>query len=135
MAWTTPKTNWQSGDYCTYVDINRIWGNIAYLYNAIGVTQLHPSLTPNLTVSSTLSLDDYNFTQEEVFYLYDLLGGLSDYTFIFNKSINSAPWGSADLNTLESLLLECKDIVDSGNYTLNYVYAGAGTYCSDNDLL
>lgn len=135
MAWTTPKTNWQSGDYCTYVDINRIWGNLLYLYNEIGVTPPHPTMQPTLTASANLTVNGYNYTQEEVYHLYGLLGCTGEYPFIFNKTQNSAPWGSTDLNTIESILLECKDIVDEGNYILNYVYAGAGMYCDNNDLI
>lgn len=31
MAWTTPKTDWQSTDYINYGDINRIVNNLKYL--------------------------------------------------------------------------------------------------------
>ena len=134
-SWITPKTNWQSGDYCTYVDINRIWNNLLYLYETIGVTPPHPTMLPTLTVSLSLTVSGYNHTQEEVYQLYGLLGCTGEYPFIFNKTVNSAPWGSTDLNTIESILLECKDIVDEGNYILNYVYAGAGMYCDNNDLI
>lgn len=134
-SWITPKTNWQSGDYCTYVDINRIRNNILYLYEAVGVTPLHPTMLPTLTVGTVLTVTGYNRIQEEFYQLYGLLGCTGEYPFIFNKTLNSAPWGSTDLNTIESILLECYDIVDSGDYMLNYVYAGAGTYCSNNDLL
>lgn len=134
-SWITPKTNWQSGDFFTYVDINRILNNILYLYDAIGVTPLHPTYLPTWTSANYLYVAGYNWVQEEVFQLYGLIGGTSDYQFIFNKTINSAPWGSTDLNTIESILLECKDIVDEGNYILNYVYAGAGMYCDNDDLI
>lgn len=33
MAWITPKTNWQDGDYFDKDDYNRIIGNVDYLYN------------------------------------------------------------------------------------------------------
>lgn len=134
-SWITPKTNWQSGDYCTYVDINRIWNNLLYLYDAIGVTPPHPTMTPTLTVTASLTVSGYNRTQKEVYQLYGLLGCMGEYPFIFNKTQNSAPWSSTDLNTIESILLECKYIVDEGNYILNYVYAGAGMYCDNNDLI
>lgn len=32
MAWTTPFTNWSNGNRFTYNDMNRITGNINYLY-------------------------------------------------------------------------------------------------------
>ena len=134
-SWITPKTNWQSGDFCTYVDVNRIRNNILYLYEAIGVTPLHPTMLPNLTVNHWLSYTGYNWIQEEVYHLYSLIGCDTEYPFIYNKTINSSPWSSTDLNTIESILLECKDIVDEGNYILNYVYAGAGMYCDNNDLI
>ena len=134
-SWITPKTNWQSGDFCTYVDINRILNNILYLYDEIGVTALYPTWTPNNTVTNYLYPTAYNWIQEEVYQLYGLIGCTSVYPFIYNKTWNSAPWGSVDLNTLESILLECKTIVDSGDYELNYVYAGTEMYCSDNDLI
>ena len=134
-SWITPKTNWQSGDFCTYVDVNRIRNNILYLYEVIGVTPLYPTMLPNLTANHGLTVTGYNWIQEEVYQLYGLIGCNSEYPFIYNKTINSSPWSSTDLNTIESILLECKDIVDEGDYILNYVYAGAGTYCSNNDLL
>ena len=134
MAWSTPKTNWTSGDFCTYVDINRIFGNIDYLYNAIGVTPLH-GLQPNLGVTATLTVDRCNYTQEEVFNLYNLIGCTSEYDFIFNKTINSTPWSSSDLNTIESILLECKNIVDSGDYSINLDYAGTELYADNDSLL
>lgn len=134
-SWITPKINWASGDFCTHVDVNRILNNILYLYEQIGITPLHPTFTPTLVSSNYLTYIGYNWVQEEVFHLYGLIGGLSDYSYIPNKTINSSPWGSADLNTLESLLLECKDIVDEGDYILNYIYAGAGMYCDNDDLI
>ena len=134
-SWITPKTNWSSGDFCTHVDINRIRNNILYLYEQIDVTPIYPTMLPTLDAGNYLYVNGYNHIQEEVYQLYDLLGCTGEYPFIFNKTLNSAPWGSTDLNTIESILLECKDVVDSGDYTLNYVYAGSGTYCSNNDLL
>lgn len=134
MAWITPKTNWTSGDFCTYVDINRIITNIKYLYNEIGVAELYPSLRPVMTANSVMTYTRCNQIQEEVFSLYNLIGCTSEYQFIFAKNLNSTPWGSVDLNTIESVLLECKNVVDSGDYTLNYVYAGDGLYCS-NELI
>ena len=134
-SWITPKTNWQSGDFCTYVDINRILNNILYLYDEIGVTALYPTWTPTNTVTNYIYPPGYNYIQEEVYQLYGLIGCTSVYPFIYNKTWNSAPWGSVDLNTIESILLECKTIVDSGDYELNYVYAGTEMYCSDNDLI
>ena len=133
-SWITPKTNWQSGDFFTYVDANRIRNNILYLYDAIGVTPLYPTMLPDLIVNSYLTYNGYNYIQEEVFHLYGLLGCTSDYQYILNKTINSSPWSSTDLNTIDSLLLECYDIVDSGDYTLNYAYTGTEMY-ADNDVL
>lgn len=134
MAWITPKTNWTSGDFCTYVDINRIITNIKYVYSEIGVAELYPSLRAVMRANSTLTDTRCNQIQEEVFSLYNLIGCTSEYQFIFAKNLNSTPWSSADLNTIENILLECKNIVDSGDYTLNYVYAGDGLYCS-NELI
>jgi len=133
-SWITPKTNWQSGDFCTYRDVNRIRNNILYLYEVIGVTPLYPAALPNLTVNVGLTVDGFNYVQTEVYHLYDLIGCITEYPFIYNKTINSSPWSSTDLNTIESILLDCKTIVDSGNYTLNYTYAGADMYCN-NDVL
>lgn len=134
-SWITPKTNWTSGDFCTYVDANRIRNNILYLYEVIGVTSLHPTMLPNLGAYNWLTVTGYNWIQEEVYHLYSLIGCENEYPFIYNKTINSSPWGSTDLNTIESILLECKDIVDSGNYTLNYIYAGDDMYCNNDALL
>ena len=32
MAWQTPYTSWSNGNLFTYEDMNRITGNINYLY-------------------------------------------------------------------------------------------------------
>lgn len=134
-SWITPKTNWQSGDFCTYADVNRILNNILYLYEAIDVTPLVPTLLPNLAANNWLSYIGYNHIQEEVYRLYSLIGCDTEYPFIYNKTINSSPWSSTDLNTIESILLDCKEIVDSGDYSLNYTYAGADMYCNNDALL
>lgn len=135
MAWTTPKTNWTSGNFFTYVDCDRILENILYLYAAIGVTPLYPTFLPNHSYGSYLYYAGYNHIQEEVFHLYGLIGGTSDYQYIRHKRINSSPWSSTELNIIESLLLECKQIVDGGDYILNYAYTGTEMYANDNALL
>ena len=135
MAWSTPKTNWTSGDFCTYVDMNRIVANIKYLYNEIGIAELYPSMMPVMTANGTLTYTRCNQIQEEVYQLYGLLGCTGEYPFIFNKTINSSPWSSTDLNTIESILLECKNIVDSGDYSINLDYAGTELYADNDSLL
>lgn len=134
-SWITPKTNWKSGDFCTYRDINRIINNILYLYEAISVTPLYPDYLPVNQANYWMNENSFNRAQREVYQLYGLIGCNSEYPFIYNKTNNSSPWSSTDLNTIESILLDCKDIVDSSNYTLNYVYAGADMYCNNDALL
>lgn len=129
MAWTTPKTNWASGDFFTYVDWNRIGGNIDYLYDAIGITPLY-NISTNATYSSYKEYDDFNEVQADVFHLYEMIVG-SDYQTIPNKTINSSPWSSTELNIIESLLLECKQKVEPGFY----IYAGTELYADDNVLI
>ena len=134
-SWITPKTNWTSGDFCTEIDFNRIINNILYLYDEISLAPLYPDLLPTLTPSDFVTYDLCNSIKEEVYQLYAWIDGMSDYSYISNKTVNSSPWGSSELNTIESILLNCKEILDSGEYVLNYAYAGIEMYGDNNVLI
>ena len=72
MSWTTPKTNWQSGDFFSYVDYNRITGNIEYLYTEIGETPTGTYTVMDIT--GYLLAPGYNPVSADVINLYNWLG-------------------------------------------------------------
>lgn len=129
MSWTTPKTNWQSGDFFSYVDYNRITGNIEYLYTAIGVT---PTGTYTvMDISGYLLAPDYNPVGVDVINLYNWLGLSEDYNSIEWKDTYSLPWTSKELNAIEGLLDLCKTAIDNGAQPINYIYCGNDMYSND----
>lgn len=52
MAWKEPKTDWSAADHFTYIDLNRINGNVNHL---VGST----ILPVNYTQNSFLTLSDW----------------------------------------------------------------------------
>ena len=128
MSWTTPKTNWQSGDFFSYVDYNRITGNIEYLYAEIGETPTGTYTVMDIT--GYLLAPDYNPVGVDVINLYNWFGLPDDY-FIEWKDIYSLPWTSNELNAIEGRLLKCKTAIDNGAEPINNIYCGNDMYSND----
>ena len=128
MSWTTPKTNWQSGDFFSYVDYNRITGNIEYLYAEIGETPTGTYTVMDIT--GYLLAPDYNPVGVDVINLYNWFGLPDDY-FIEWKDIYSLPWTSNELNAIEGILLKCKTAIDNGAEPINNIYCGNDMYSND----
>lgn len=129
MSWTTPKTNWQSGDFFSYVDYNRITGNIEYLYTEIGETPTGTYTVMDIT--GYLLAPDYNPVSADVINLYNWLGLSDVYDPIEWKDIYSMPWTSKELNAIEGLLDLCKTAIDNGAEPINRIYCGDETYSND----
>ena len=129
MSWTTPKTNWQSGDLFSYVDYNRITGNIEYLYTAIGVTPTGTYTVMDIT--GFLLAPDYNPVGVDVINLYNWLGLSEEYNSIEWKDTYSMPWTSKELNAIEGLLDSCKTAIDNGAQPINHIYCGNDMYAND----
>lgn len=129
MSWTTPKTNWQSGDFFSYVDYNRITGNIEYLYTEIGETPTGTYTVMDIT--GYLLAPNYNPVSADVINLYNWLGLSDVYDPIEWKDIYSMPWTSKELNAIEGLLLACKTAIDNGVEPINRIYCGDGMYAND----
>lgn len=129
MSWTTPKTNWQSGDFFSYVDYNRITGNIEYLYTEIGETPTGTYTVMDIT--GFLLAPDYNPVSADVINLYNWLGLSDVYDPIEWKDIYSMPWTSKELNAIEGLLDLCKTAIDNGAEPINRIYCGDETYSND----
>lgn len=129
MSWTTPKTNWQSGDFFSYVDYNRITGNIEYLYTEIGETPTGTYTVMDIT--GYLLAPAYNPVSVDVINLYNWLGLSDVYDSIEWKDVYSMPWTSKELNAIEGLLLACKTAIDNGVEPINRIYCGDGMYAND----
>ena len=129
MSWTTPKTNWQSGDFFSYVDYNRITGNIEYLYTEIGETPTGTYTVMDIT--GFLLAPDYNPVSADVINLYNWLGLSDVYDPIEWKDVYSMPWTSKELNAIEGLLDLCKTAIDNGAEPINRIYCGDETYSND----
>lgn len=129
MSWTTPKTNWQSGDFFSYVDYNRITGNIEYLYAEIGETPTGTYTVMDIT--GFLLAPNYNPVSADVINLYNWLGLSDVYDPIEWKDVYSMPWTSKELNAIEGLLGLCKTAIDNGVEPINRIYCGDETYSND----
>ena len=129
MSWTTPKTNWQSGDLFSYFDYNRITGNIEYLYNEIGVTPTGTYTVMDIT--GYLLAPDYNPVGVDVTNLYNWFGLSNIHAPIEWKDMYSMPWTSAELNAIEGILQDTKTAIDNGAEPNNHIYCGNDMYAND----
>lgn len=121
MSWSTPKTNWTSGEFFTYADYNRITENIDYLYaycnTNIGYIGTPYTFTTK-TVSDFLNDADFNEVHDALRYLYDNTGAYFAHDPLIDKDEYSMPWGSGELNNIENVCLEFKNYFD--NFTVDY---------------
>ena len=121
MAWSTPKTNWASGDFFTYVDYNRIVENIEYLYTYCNTNIGYigtPYTFTTKTASGFLYDTEYNTVHDALRYLYENTGAYFSHDALIDKSEYSMPWTSAELNNIENMCLQFKDYFD--NFTVDY---------------
>lgn len=109
MAWTEPKTDWSDDDFFTYEDINRITGNINYLYPAA-------ALKSDYSARDILTLDDWNSVITALGILKAALGT--------GGELPESETSSSVFNTAESLLSALKV-----RYDLIALNAAATQYC------
>ena len=121
MAWSTPKTNWASGEFFTYEDYNRITENIEYLY-AYCNTNIGYIGTPydfdTKTASDYLFDTGYNEVHDALRYLYENTGAHFAHDALVDKDEYAMPWSSAELNNIENMCLEFKDYFE--NFTVDW---------------
>lgn len=113
MAWQTPKTNWSAVDRVTYVDMNRICGNINYL---LGEEKLQKVYTPEDYVYLTDWLDIVH-----AFMLVQVAAAVADPEHPDDSA------SSYNFNLIESICLQSKAIIDlkrSQKDALKYVGDG-----------
>ena len=121
MAWSTPKTNWASGDFFTYTDYNRIIENIEYLYTYCNTNIGYigtPYTFTTKTASGFLYDTEYNTVHDALRYLYENTGAYFAHEVLRDKNEYSMPWTSAELNNIENMCLEFKDYFE--NFTVDY---------------
>lgn len=115
MAWSTPKTNWASGEFFTYTDYNRITGNIDYLYTFyntnIGYIDTPYTFTTK-SVSDYLTDTEYNEVHAALRYLYENTGAQFTHDALMDKDEYAMPWSSAELNNIENMCLEFINFFD-----------------------
>jgi hypothetical protein len=128
MSWSTPKTNWTSGEFFTYADYNRITENIDYLYaycnTNIGYIGTPYTFTTK-TVSDYLNNTGYNEVHDALRYLYDSTGASFTHDPLLDKTPYSMPWGSAELNNIENMCLELKNHLE--NFDVEYPFVMGNT--------
>lgn len=113
MAWVTPKTNWKAtysgttytGDYFSYVDYNRIRGNLLELTSL--AEQLYPT-TWSHTVPGAKAVDGYGPTAGDFNNFEYRLHDINDQTVHASigtrksYSVNGTFVDAAELNRVES---------------------------------
>ena len=97
MAWQTPKTDWEAGDFVTYVDLNRICGNLNYLLGS-------NTLSESWTAADYVHLTDWHDIVDALEDVQDLLGAEHDLPDDNASSYN--------FNLIESFCLDAKDPID-----------------------
>lgn len=127
-TWITPKTSWTRDSYMTYTDVNRIVGNIAYLYDM--------ATDAGYTVSGT-KLDDTPWTQNDIItaeFWQTVIDSL--------KNIEAAIGYAGDslytrffyyyINRIEQQSLACYQIIEvsAAAYRLNH-WVGDPLYCGN----
>lgn len=121
--WTTPKTDWVGTDYFRAEDWTRITGNTAYLCEA-----LYISFTPRENVSdgrSLLSSADRNTVTDAIEKIYAKINASFNRGYVAPRVDYGSAWNSTDLNIIEKLLLDAKELCID-HTTNNYVYYHAG---------
>ena len=111
MAWSDPYVNWSNGNNFTYDDMNRITGNINYLYPAASL--------PTYTQNDILTTTDWSNVQTA---LATLLAASGVAGTIPGNSMTADT-----MNAVEGLLLEIYDFLN-----LKAAQSVATVYCGDN---
>jgi hypothetical protein len=116
MAWIEPVTNWSNGNRFTYADMNRITGNVNYLYPAANL--------PTYTQNDFLTRSGWDA----------LLSALD--TLVTATGLDATVPGDAmtgdTMNEVESLILALKERIElRAAQAVATIYAGDGIYTAD----
>ena len=120
MAWTTPKTDWAETDFFTYVDANRITGNLNHIYPSADLKDDYDN-EEVITVSEwTAVLDALDAIIEETGYTIDAEA--------LAPSMIAAAY---NFNIVESLTQSLSDWIDLLNRQASArIYSGDDLYSS-----
>lgn len=101
MAWITPKTDWAETDYFTYVDANRIAGNLNHIY-------------PTAALKDDYDDDDVVTASEwtAVLGTLDAIISATGYTIDAEALAPSMIAAAYNFNTVESLTQSLKDWIE-----------------------
>lgn len=111
MAWQTPKTNWSNGNRFTYIDMNRITGNINYLYPGANL--------PTYTQNDFLTKNGWDALLSAL----DLLVTTSG----LDATVPGDAMTGDTMNEVEGLILDLKERIE-----LNAAQAVANIYAGDD---
>ena len=129
MSWITPKTDWVGTDYFTATDWNRISENTQYICLA-----LHIPFTPNLGTDgrTILSSADRNEVTDALEKIYAQIGASFNRHYVIPRIDYGSAWNSEDLNAIEDLLLQAKEMaIDHTKDNRVFYYTGDEVICGD----
>lgn len=112
MAWITPVTTWSGSDRVTYSDLNRIAGNINYLYPLANCKD-------DYTQNDFLTLSEFNKWTTALHLLVAVSG--------VNASVPGWSGTAEGFNELEELIEGINERIE-----LNLRQAPATIYCGDD---
>lgn len=120
MAWITPKTDWSELDRCTYVDMNRIMGNL----NELAGTSLKTDYNNDDIISESEWSD-----------IVDTVNGLIVSEHYHTEDVPTMDANAINFNIVEGLTQEIKDWIElRAKQHEAAPYAGEGYIVNDYDL-
>lgn len=128
MAWTTPKTNWNSADRFYASDWKRIVGNLEVITTALSI-----AYTPKDTVSDgdVITSADRNVVTDLIETIYVAMSSTWNRDVVKPRVDYGSTWGSKELNIIESTIANFKAQLD-GDITENCDrYTGSELICGD----
>lgn len=130
MAWTTPKTDWESTDRFFASDWLRIVGNLKYITDSVGI-----AYTPFVSVTdgnTLLTSADRNVVTNLIEEIAVALHSTWSREVVKPRSDYGSTWGSRDLNIIEKTLEAFKNQIDGVIVENCDIYAGNELICGDN---
>lgn len=112
MEWITPKTDWSPNDNVTYEDMNRISGNINYLYQQTIVRT-------DYTANDIVTLAEWSSIVSAIL---DLAKGLGVVDAVPDMNVTAD-----NFNDVEELTLATKEMIE-----LIFIQISANIYAGDD---
>ncbi len=117
MKWMTPKIDWSPNDNVSYEDINRISGNINYLYQ-------QEILKEDFTENDIVELSQWKAIVSAISELSKGVG--------VSRTIPDTDTTAENFNDVEELTFATKEMIDLiFKQTVANIYAGDDLYISD----